>query len=107
MYNWIHELMTELSNIYIFSFTIDMNSILMDLTVNTIKSLRLSSDKFQTAIIVSIYQILENQRMYHLPTDDLTVTSLINITNNISSYEDFNKYLEFQNKYIRKNIKIL
>ena len=107
MYNWIHELMTELSNIYIFSFTIDMNSILMDLTVNTIKYLKIPVSKCQTAVIVSIYQILKNQRMYHLPTDDLTVTSLINVTNNISSDEDFNKYFEFQNKYIRKNIKIL
>ena len=107
MYDWIHEIMNCLSNTYMFCFTVDMNSIILDLCVNTIKKLRLPKEKFQTAIIVSIYQILQEQKIYNYPTENLTIDVLIDYTDNTSNLEDFNKYMLFQNKYIHKNIKIL
>ncbi len=107
IYNWIYELMNSLSNIYMFTFTIDMNSILIDLCVNTIKNLRLPIHKFQTTAIVSVYQILKEQKIYNHPTSNLTINILIDYTDNSSKLEDFNKYMIFQNKFINKNIKIL
>lgn len=107
MYTWIHQIMSSLSFTYLFCFTVDMNSIILDLCVNTIKKLRLPKEKFQTAIIVSIYQILKYQKMYNYPTENLTIDILIDYTDNSSNLEDFNKYMFFQNKYIKKNIKIL
>ena len=81
-----------------------MNSIIVDLTVNTIKQLRLPPSKFQTAIIVSIYQIF---KIYKLSLANLSISTLLWYTDHSSNIEDFMKCLKWQNKYIRKNIKIV
>ena len=107
MYNWIYELMVDLSQAYLFSYTVDMNSIILDLCVNNIKNHQLSHDKFQTCIIVSVYIILNGQKIYHHPTSELTIDKLIDYTDNSSSKEDFMKFLDFQSKYVKKNIKTL
>lgn len=104
MYNWIYELMYELSHTNNFRFTIDMNSIIVDLTVITIKKMGLQPSKFQTAIIVSIYQIFKIYKLSVAPPD---ISTLLWYTDHSSKYEEFMKYLNWQNKYIRKNIKIL
>ena len=103
MYNWIYEVMNELSSNYIFNYSVDMNSIIVDLTTNTIKQMRLPSSKFQTAIIVSIYQIFKIYKLYNVAH----ISTLLWYTDHSSNYEDFMKCLKWQNKYVNKNIKIL
>lgn len=107
MYNWIYDLMVNLSETYLFSYTIDMNTILLDLCVNNIKKQQFSLNKFQTSIIVSIYIILNEQKIYNHPTNDLTIDKLIDYTDNTSLRDDFMKYLKFQSNFVKKNIKIL
>jgi len=99
--------MLDLSQTYLFSYTLDMNTILLDLCVNNIKNHQLSNDKFQTCIIVSVYIILNGQKIYNHPTSELTIDKLIDYTDNSSLRENFMKFLDFQSKYVKKNIKIL
>lgn len=107
MYNWIYELMVDLSQTYLFSYTVDINTILLDLCINNIKKQQLSVSKFQTCIIVSVYIILNEQKIYNHPTCKLTIDKLIDYTDNSSLREDFMKMLNFQSNYVKKNIKIL
>lgn len=107
MYDWIYNMMLEVSEKYCFTYTVDMNSILLDLCVNNIKRKYILTDKFQTIIIVSIYIILNEHKIYNHSTSNLTIDKLIEYTDNSSSKEDFMKFLDFQSNFIKKNIKIL
>ena len=46
-------------------------------------------------------------KKYIITLSELTTDKLIDYTDNSSSKEDFMKFLDFQSKYVKKNIKTL
>lgn len=93
MYNWVYDVMNCFVILYGIEYLPEYNSLIMDLSIVIIKNFRLQKTKFQTAIIVAIYNMITICKC-----NNVSMEELIKLTCNSTLKEDFIKY----NNYIKK-----
>ena len=101
---WLKEVMHEISRQYNFSYTLSMNTLIMDITISSLLNFKATAKSLQLILTISIYNIIEayNKHLYKITIENLKELLLnFNDTPDIEWNEDIDLY---QKKLISKYI---
>ena len=104
-YEWIYEIMCEFKRLYKFNYYSELNTLILDIFVKTVKNYNnISKYTLQTVVIATLYNII--QLYYPNKFKHITKELLIEYTDNSSNIDDFNKFQFHQETKIINNINI-
>ena len=105
-YEWIYDVMCEFKRLYNFNYYSELNTLILDIFVKTIKDYNnITKCKLQTVIISTLYNVIK--LYYPNKLQYITKELLVQYTNNSSNIKNFNKFQSYQETNIFSTIDMI